>query len=322
MFCRNGRALIGMASLLLMLGEVRVLSRDQIIPPQSANVRVQKRSGDLLFDPTHPAPVSYQDDTVSLQLDASEQKLAVLIRYRGQSPKRVQLPDEMAQVNEIRRATPTRASVVGMVSGDAYELAVLDLPAGALEDRFLAYEPGVSPDGHFVAFIKFYPSHFIEGVDDHYMLYDLALTASENRPVRVSTSDRVDAGRMVYPPGENKEGDNTGVSPADAHTSAIDTFFWNSTSDRYVFADKYHNILSLVMVGVLGKNSAQSEKMDISQQELCQEIQRETCEVHLSSVEFDAVPPGGIRASFRGIGEYGSLTKQFHLYFDQFRVVN
>jgi hypothetical protein len=127
-------------------------------------------------------------------------------------------------------------------------------------------------------------------------------------------SNRADVGRTVYPPGkDNRPGDNTGVAPNEVHSAESDAFFWNSASDRFVFADKYHDTLALVIVSVGESGGSSVTTRMVDQKELCSERRKITCNVHLAEVRFDSPSVGDITTVFRGVGIDGSLrrTQQF-----------
>ncbi|MGH9644153.1 MAG: hypothetical protein ACRD3Q_17245 [Terriglobales bacterium] len=219
----------------------------------------------------------------------------------------------MAQVNEILEASPTKAIIVGMLNGDSWVFAVLDLLAYRVVDTVWCYEPTISPDGRYIAFIKFFPTHFVYDVDDHYMLYDTRLSPMQNRPPGTSSAAgelflAINAGTPVYPPGiGNKDGDNTGVAPEDAHQIACQSFFWWQDSTGYVFADRYKGELYLVKVEVppTTGNPAVS-RAQITQFELCGRLAKAKCYVNLVAIQFQ---PHQMLAIFQGSGEAASLRK-------------
>lgn len=81
-----------------------------------AGAQETRRVPDLLFDPLHQRPLSYADDTLTIKLLTKEEKLFVEIQRSGISGARqLALPEDMAQVNEIRRVQPDKAVVIGNV---------------------------------------------------------------------------------------------------------------------------------------------------------------------------------------------------------------
>jgi hypothetical protein len=182
---------------LVVVASAAIISGNQLTaaPQESTtsahNPVIQKRVGELAFDPSHPSPVIYQGDELSLRLNFSQPKLGVIVQKKGVPQHEISLPDQMAQVDEILKVSATRALVLGWADGDLSAVAVLEINTGSLGDFFLAYIPTVSPNGSHVAFIKFFPPHGYDdktGPEDHYMLYDLTRSASQNRPAGIATS--------------------------------------------------------------------------------------------------------------------------------------
>jgi hypothetical protein len=289
---------------------------------------IQKRVGDLLFDPPHAAPVSYEDDELSLRLDFSQPRLSVVVQKKGEPQHEISLPDEMAQVDEILRAPANRALVVGWASGDVHAMTVLELKTISVSDFFYAYLPTVSPSGRYIAFVKFYPPHGYDdtsGPEDHYMLYDLTRTASQNRPAGIATSRPDVVGTTVYPPNiGNRDGDNLRISQGEEHSSAMQTFFWGPDSDRFVFADKYQGAVELVMARVNGSGGHPGvATVEIPQDELCAKTYMRACDLQLATAEFDATPVGGVTVSFFAVGmDRSRKTKSLQFLVQEFKPTN
>lgn len=297
-----------------------VVSRgEQAGHPPNGQAIIQKLGSDAPFDPSHPMLVSYRDDEISMMLDFSKPRLSIVLQRKVGGQQAISLPEDIAQVNEIRRGPANRGLVVGKYSGDLSALAVLDLNAATVSDVFWAYAPDVSPNARYVAFIKFFPAHGYgdsDGPEDHYMLYDLTQTASRNRPPGIKASRTDVVGTTVYPPNiGNREADNLGIPEREAHFAATDGFFWSPTSDRYVFADTHQGALILVMIRVDGAGGRPiASTVAIPQVKLCG---KNHCDVHLSAVNF---LPEGVTVMFRGVGIDGSLGKRdLDFASDQFR---
>jgi hypothetical protein len=191
------------------------------------------------FDPAHQKPLSYKDASVraTLRIGRAGDSLSIL-QLATKSHKIVPLPAEMAQVDDIRRVAGNKILVMGMVNGSGSEIVLIDLQTQREIDKFVCYRPSVSPNGNFIAFIKFYPSHFAEGTEAHYMLYDLRQKPEDNRPKGVPSDDWQNVGRGVYHIGiGNSVGDNIGRPEGSQHESAS-RFFWNSDSTQFLFADR------------------------------------------------------------------------------------
>ncbi len=225
-----------LATVLLMLAICRVLSE-----AQDGTQPYRSLLGPMVtFDPAHQKPITYSDASVRVRLLAGKAGDSLTILTLGsQVEKRVALPDEIAQVENVRKVVGNKLVVHGMINGSGSEIVIIDLSSARQVDKFVCYGPSVSPDGRYIAFIKFYPAHFSDGTDDHYMLYDLSLTPAENRPSGVGQDNWLIAGRCVYPVGcGNRAGDNNGVPEESRHLSSSG-LYWNSAKDdEFVFADR------------------------------------------------------------------------------------
>ena len=190
-----------------------------------------------------------------------------------------------------------------MVNGSVYEIVLLNTRAFSAADRFFAYSPSVSPDNRLIAFVTFYPPHFVEGTDDRYLIYDLGRTPEENRPKGIDTSNHTDVGFPLLPGEDNRPGDNTGVAPQQQHHLIAQCFFWNSDSDRFAFADEYAGQLRLIVASIRGTAVAASA-VPVSRREMCLAVQKTDCDVTLANAEFGT---DGILVTFQGVGPYSSL---------------
>jgi hypothetical protein len=276
-------------------------------PPTNADTvshgTIRLRPDESLFNPSSKKALSYHDDGVVMALVNGKNNLAVDIESASQTRGRVELPPEIVQVNEIRAAPSGKAIVVGMVNGSVFEIAILNTLSMSIADTFLAYTPSVSPDGRFVAFVKFYPAHFVEGTDDHYLIYDVARSAVENRPTNGALTDHTNVGIPVYPPVANHDGDNTSISERQRHHMLAQTFFWRSDSVRYAFADDHAGDWDLLVISMLDGRPI-TTKTTVVKSEICALLRKEVCQVTLAEAELTA---DALLAKFRGVGADSAL---------------
>src|SRR2546427_5633177 len=156
---------------------------------------------DIGFQPEVQQPLSYeQGDGTVVRTMGQPEMFQLLITRLGRPEMTVALPTEIAQINSIDPAVDNKAVVIGMINGSAYQIEIVDTVNARIADEFLAYRPTLSPNGQFIAFVKMYPAHFVDGVSDYVMLYDLTRSASGNRPPGVTTDQEIDVGMPVYPP--------------------------------------------------------------------------------------------------------------------------
>lgn len=258
-----------------------------------------------VFEPSHQKPISYVDKSAEATLVVGpDGKSLTILDLSTKEKKTLQLPQELAQVDEIRGGIDERLVVRGMVNGSSSEIIVIDRVEAKLIDKFLCYLPNISPRGDYVAFIKFYPSHFAEGTEDHYMLYDLRKKASDNRPIGIAPDDWQNVGVGLYPIGiGNKPGDNVGVQNGVRHESASG-FFWDSDGRELFFADRISSgseiNLVLVDIGSGGMVGVRTAQQDTGQ--LCSVLEdpksASSCSLLVRKVEFQMTPTPTFTVTF------------------------
>ncbi len=206
--------------------------------------------------------------------------------------------------------------VIGTPNGTSYETVVVDLLAGSVTDRFDCLLPSISPNGRFVAFVKWFPGHFVRDVEWHYMLYDSTKTAIQNRPPGTVTPDAVNVGKPLYPTNvDNKQGDNFNLDRP-VHEAAMDSFFWSPDSSRLVFADKHDRVMSLVMVR---PGEVHQGAVSVRIPDLCQASETSNCDFQLKSVNFDDVARK-MRVLFRGVRAQAGNTVTREFAYGQFGI--
>lgn len=206
------------------------------------------QSSEVLFDPQHQRTISYKGKDFQIDLVPRDGKLALAVQRAGQTTAWVALPEDMVQVNEIQGVNNQKVVVTGMFNGDVWSVGIVNAATASLVDHFLCYEPSVSPDGKYLAFAKFFPPHGGEGVEYHYMVYNLEHDAAYNRPPAAAIGDFKDVGFTLYPFGiGNTEFDNLRKPENQVHILASGGFFWSSDSKSLVFADTFQGHFTVVM---------------------------------------------------------------------------
>lgn len=219
-------------------------------------------TGEKLFDPAQHQLVSYSDAEVNLGIVRRGKYLSVSVEPRGLPGSVLELPNEFAQVDQIRRVIGDKAVVLGWANSSVKAVAILDLQRQSIIDHFWAYEPTLSPDGRWIAFIKFFPAHGVDSPESQYRLYDVAKTTTGNRPRRpdrgTGAPDPVtEVGVSIYPLRASEiDRENVGVDDGTAHESAS-PFFWDADSSKLVFADAQAATMSIVMVSMSPTASVQ-----------------------------------------------------------------
>lgn len=245
------------------------------------------------FDPSHQKPISYTVKSLRVSLVLGTQRHSLTIaNLTTKTEKSVGLPEEMAQVDEIRMAMGAKVVVRGMVNGSGSEIAVIDIASGSLIDKFICYSPSVSPDGHYIALVKYYPPHFSEGTEDHYLLYDLSRKPADNRPAGVTRDDWMNVGRVVYPVGQgNAPGDNN-ARPENTRHESKSLFFWNPLKSQFLFADRISQAseITLVLVDIDSSGTAIVRTNQQAIDQLCSTLndprKTRSCPLLVRKVEF------------------------------------
>lgn len=163
----------------------------------------QTRSQGTPFNPSRQPVISYSDGDFSIRVLPGA-FLTLSISKRGGAPSYTRLPAEMAQANQVLRAQGSKVAIIGMLNGDAWVVAILDTTTDEIIDTIWCYAPSLSPNGRYLAFVKFFPTHLPigpgqSGADDHYMVYDMEASPAQNRPLGARVSDQVDVGKMRVP---------------------------------------------------------------------------------------------------------------------------
>lgn len=124
----------------------------------------------------------------------------------------------------------------------------------SLWNRSAAYDAIVSPDGRYIAYVRFFPSHGAdENAEDRVRMYDLSGTASSNRPLRSSDPPIAEVGVPIYPilKDEASRG-NMDLPDADVY-SVVSSLHWKPDSSRVIFGVNHGDVeLGLVEAAPTG----------------------------------------------------------------------
>lgn len=144
------------------------------------------------------------------------------------------------------------------VGGNSFAVAVFDLRTSKWVDHFSARFPAPSPDGRYLAFVRRYPLHFLNGVEHQYRLYDFDATPQENRPYGLRDSSIAtipndeDVGSPIL-----TERDEHGHPRANVLVSSgsgphllSGLISWTADSRRFLFIDRQYKRHQIVVAQI------------------------------------------------------------------------
>jgi hypothetical protein len=193
-------------------------------------------------------------DAVEARCDDHQIVLSITTEHGRQDMK---LPSWIMRIEDIRRSADYLI-VIGEIAHGASQVTIFKVNDGTVRDNFIAFDPVVSPDGRFIAFIEWFLSDSASFPDDsvpdlHAMLYDVTKSALQNRPAGATPSaNDFDAGFNVYPAGNKASGYS---APARLAHGFPGFAFWSPDSTKLVFDDQAQSSLKLVLVKVPGPNT-------------------------------------------------------------------
>lgn len=173
------------------------------------------------------------------------------VRKDNDESYKIRLTNSPTQVDELDIVRESRLVIFGRNTADAVLVNIVELPKGGELDNFMCYDPVLSFDHRFVAYLKPFPGH--PGpidITNEYAVYDLTESAASNR-LHLKDGIVYDAGIPVYPPGAtNATGEFAAPDEWSAHVIASAGLFWLSQTDKVAFVDRWRGTDSLVIADV------------------------------------------------------------------------
>lgn len=241
------------------------------------------------FHPDRQKLIVEHSKELSARLEKEAIHLRIVLQRGHEVLGRLPLPEEMAQVDSIDFAPNGKIAVLGHVNGSVRQVTVIDVASRTVIDKFYCYEPTLSPDKRLLAFVKFFPPHFVQGVTYQYLLYDFGKSPEANRPAGIPSDDPQNVGQVLYPPhAKNQFGDNTQQAPETIHTLASGKFFWSPTGKRVAFADSHAGIVHLVVAELRGATpTLRVVERELKKADICKPRRDlDSCTFVVSNIEF------------------------------------
>jgi hypothetical protein len=213
-----------------------------------------------------PGDVNPPPSDISASLDP--QGHATLYIGRGNSARGIllmldSLPSLISELTQVCPLSHGRMVVFADYVGT--DLYIVDPSKTALVDSFLAYNPVISPDQRWIAYMKFYPRG-VEGAAE-YMIYDLTKTPTQNRPDGVGGS--IDVGKVIFPPGhENFPASNT-VGPVDQEHLGGTRLYWAADSRAILFGERARSGPGIVFITLDEKGVPSAFRHPLTPAEIC-----------------------------------------------------
>lgn len=151
------------------------------------------------------------------------------------------LPSVIEHPTAITIVSPSRAAVVGDIRWDVQAFTIFDPTNAKVLGQPLCIHPALSPDGKTLAFVRFFPEHFVP-MDLQTAVYAvLDLSGELGKAIAHSQTD---VGEVVYPPSTPAPGTK---SARDIHEIDGRRMRWLSNTS-FTFTDDFRDVESDVVV--------------------------------------------------------------------------
>ncbi len=154
------------------------------------------------------------------------------------------VPSIIEQPSALSVVSTSRAVLFGDVTWSVQAFTIFNTKEGTVEMQVPCRSPALSPDGTKVAFVRFFPEHFVPvaATSAVYMVFDLSAAIRET-----NASLRSFVGTRVYP-----ESDSRGSSSDESDVHRLSgNIRWISNSG-FSFTDRYRGLKSAVIVQLSG----------------------------------------------------------------------
>lgn len=242
------------------------------------------------YDPENQRPLEVHRGDLAVSLAGKSEKFSLSVTRNSAATRSVALSDHFEQVNDLHWSPDGRLFIHGMFNSSGDVVAVVNLATLSIDDEFLGYGVAPSPDGRYLAFVRFFPAHGIEGVEHRVRLYDLTESPAQNRPIHSPLEGpEFEVGTPIYPvlSDEGKRA-NSGVPDADAYLLVSD-FRWSSDSTRFSFGMEHAAHELYVVVAYPTRSVVASANISRACVYDCQSLRIEKVEFSKAGVEVEIV---------------------------------
>jgi hypothetical protein len=233
---------------------------------------------------TPAADARFADATVQAQVVRKDDQLSLNLQTAA-GQRSVKLSDAVDRVQAIHRFGDRLVVLGRLGEGGATEVCIVEVSNGRIADRFWAYDPAVSPDGSMVAFVRFYPRHFSDGVESQYRLYRVGSSSDADQAPADKNHARVDAGQPVFADAAQGRTPraNFGVADAVAHTH-LSHLVWSADSSRFGVIDAHGKTVRALVWPVSAEGAPVAQVVE-GMDSVCLPARNDQCD----ELPFDAV---------------------------------
>ncbi len=199
------------------------------------------------------------------------------------------LANQTTQIDALRIVSPSRLVILGKSLPNLSIVTIVDMSQDRELDGVVCEKPTISPDGRYLAYLKFVPVHPGYGWSSsaEYLIYDFSLSPQENR-TRFNSSQQTNpynVGWPLYPPGtRNMPGDNLLEGQDVPVHWSISPFFWVNSSE-VAFVDRWHGSAYLVLASL--KSGIQHPIVQYRQLDMSELIDLSACKNQVSAEDFE-----------------------------------
>ena len=179
---------------------------------------------------------------VSAVLNRSNGVAVLALQING-SAHTLELPGVQHEIREVCPISQNRLIVFGWYE-TMHVITIIDETHGSIIDSFMAYDPVMSLDQHWLVMRAFHSLHPQLTPSELYLLYDLSQSPAANRHGLTPYTADI-PGWEVYPvTPKNAPLEERDIPESENHRFQSSTFYWVPDNNSLVFADSVQETLS------------------------------------------------------------------------------